>query len=45
MKSKHFAVLKVPGAEVVFRSNRRNEVILLTSYATRRSGSATRFGI
>jgi hypothetical protein len=39
MKSKHFAAVKVHGAEVVFRSNRRNEMILLTAYPTRRGAT------
>jgi hypothetical protein len=39
MKSKHFAVVAVPDAEVVVRSNSRNEMILLTSYPTRGDAS------
>jgi hypothetical protein len=39
MKSKHFAAVKVPGAEVEFCSNRRNEMILVTSYPTRRGAT------
>src|SRR5438045_1602715 len=45
MESKHFAAVKGLCAEVVIRSNRENEVILLTSYPTRRSGSARRCDI
>jgi hypothetical protein len=39
MKSKHFAAVKVHGAEVVLRSNHRNEMILLTAYPTRRGAT------